>query len=86
MLHVRRLCEAAAGSLTGHSQGEAALALVQLNKSETHTLQEFVMIQGAEGDKALASLKALRKQVVAMVWEACAVSNQVRYLSFQGYD
>ena len=77
MLHVRRLCEAASGSLTGVGEGEDAISLVRLDKSATLTLSEFLENQRTQAETALQQLKALRGKIVELVWEACAVSSSV---------
>lgn len=74
LVHVRKLCEAASGSLTGLGEGEHAISLVSLDKSRTLTLEEFMSMQEQQGDKALKQLNALRDKIINLVWESCAVS------------
>lgn len=73
LVHVRKLCEAASGSLTGLGEGEHAISLVSLNKTQTLTLEDFMSIQAQQGDKALKQLNALRAKIINLVWESCAV-------------
>lgn len=72
LVHVRKLCEAASGSLTGLGEGEHAISLVSLDKSRTLTLEEFMSMQEQQGDKALKQLNALRDKIINLVWESCA--------------
>ena len=74
LVHVRKLCESASGSLTGLGEGEHAISLVSLDKSQTLTLEDFMSIQAQQGDKALKQLNALRDKIINLVWESCAVS------------
>lgn len=74
LVHVRKLCEAASGSLTGLGEGEHAISLVSLDKSRTLTLEKFMSMQEQQGDKALKQLNALRDKIINLVWESCAVS------------
>ena len=71
---MRKLCESASGSLTGLGEGEHAISLVSLDKSQTLTLEDFMSIQAQQGDKALKQLNALREKIINLVWESCAVS------------
>ena len=74
LLHVRGLCEAASGSLNGVGVGQAAISLIDLNKNSTITLPEVMDMQEKQTEKAYHQLKALRKTVIDIVWESCAVS------------
>ena len=74
LLHVRGLCESAAGSLTGEGVGSGAVSLVTLDTQTTFTLSDFLQAQQTQNEVALTQLKALRAHAVELVWEACAVS------------
>ena len=74
LIHVRSLCEAASGSLTGEGQGESAVSLIKLDKSVTLTLQEFKDVQRKQNEIALKQLNALRDKIIEIAWESCAVS------------
>lgn len=78
LVHVRSLCEAASGSLTGVGEGAAAISLVRLDKTFTPTLDQFVATQQEQGLAALAMLAALHDTVVDIVGQACGVSETVR--------
>ena len=75
LLHVRDLCEAASGSLSGEGISGAAISLVKLDKGVTLTLDEFVTAQEMQAEYALGQLTALRDKVVDIVWESCTVSS-----------
>ena len=74
LIHVRSLCEAASGSLTGVGQGESAVTLIKLDKSVTLTLKEFKDVQRDQCEHALKQLNALRDKIIDIAWESCAVS------------
>lgn len=74
LIHVRGLCEAASGSLTGVGQGDSAICLIKLDRTQTFTLTEFKEIQQKQGGLALEQLNVLRSKIIDIVWESCAVS------------
>ena len=74
LIHVRSLCEAASGSLTGEGLGENAVSLIRLDKTVTLTLQEFKNVQRKQNEYALKQLNALRDKIIEIAWESCAVS------------
>lgn len=75
LIHVRSLCEAASGSLTGIGKGESAVSLIKLDKSLTMTLEEFKGVQHEQNDAAWKQLRALRDKIIDIAWESCAVSD-----------
>ncbi|KAJ8308269.1 hypothetical protein KUTeg_013143 [Tegillarca granosa] len=72
LIHVRGLCEAASGSLTGVGQGDSAISLIKLDRTQTFTLTEFKDIQQKQGAFALEQLNMLRNKIIDIVWESCA--------------
>ena len=82
LLHVRGLCETASSSATGYGTGDSAITLVNLDKTTTLTLKEFIDQQILAKKKALKKLAALRKKVVDIVWESCAVREKSFYNPF----
>ncbi|CAH1791320.1 unnamed protein product [Owenia fusiformis] len=72
MMHIRNMCEAASGSLSGVGAGDDAITLVNLNRQKTFSLPEFLNMQREQGHHALKQLNALRDKIVALVWESCA--------------
>ena len=74
LIHVRRLCESASGSLTGVGEGDSAVSLVNLDRQKTLTLEEFKQEQFSQGKIARDQLKTLREKIIEIVWESCAVS------------
>ena len=75
LIHVRSLCEAASGSLTGQGHGESAVSLIKLDKSVTLTLEKFKEVQRQQNEYALKQLNALRDKIIEIAWESCAVSS-----------
>lgn len=75
--HIRSLCEAVSGSLTGYGDGDSAILLVKLDKNVTLTLEEFIEIQKQQSEVALKKLNDLSNKVIQIVWEACAVCNNM---------
>lgn len=76
LIHVRSLCEAASGSLTGTGKGDSAVSLIKLDKSLTLTLEEFKDVQQGQNDAAWKQLNALRDKIIDIAWESCAVSHE----------
>lgn len=74
LIHVRSLCEAASGSLTGVGKGDSAVSLIKLDKSLTLTLEEFKVVQEEQTEIAWKQLSALRDKMIDIAWESCAVS------------
>lgn len=72
LVHVRSLCEAASGSLTGFGKGDSAICLAKLHKSQTLTLQEFQDVQLQQTKYAWTQLTALRETIIDIAWETCA--------------
>ncbi|XP_035682691.1 uncharacterized protein LOC118420091 [Branchiostoma floridae] len=74
LLHIRDLCEAASSSRTGLGESGSAILLVRLDRSQTLTLADFCRVQQDQCDRSLQQLNTLRRKVVQLVWDACAVS------------
>ncbi|XP_053375328.1 uncharacterized protein LOC123528107 isoform X2 [Mercenaria mercenaria] len=72
LIHIRSLCEAASGSLTGIGKGECAISLVKLDKSLTLTLDDFKDMQQTQNDEAWKMLNTLRNKIIDIAWESCA--------------
>ncbi|XP_067943512.1 dynein axonemal heavy chain 6-like [Watersipora subatra] len=73
LLHVQSICEAASSSLTGYGTKDSGILLVDVDKNRTYTLSDFASIQSSASKKGSEALLALRKQIVLIVWESCAV-------------
>lgn len=90
LLHVRGLCEAASCSTDGLGVGHSAISLVNLDRSQTLTLKQFMEAQKIHGDAALKKINALRDKIVSIVWESCAVRLQIFFccvhFSFQNHQ
>ena len=54
--------------------GDAAINLLSLDKSITYTLNDFMDIQIQQAQQAFVKITLLRKKVIELVWESCAVS------------
>ena len=74
LLHIQSLCEAASGSLTGYGTEAAGIIFVSVDKNKTYSLSEFSEAQHEAAQRGVEKLLALRKQIVLVVWESCAVS------------
>lgn len=74
LLHIQSLCEAASGSLTGYGTENAGIIFVNVDKNKTYSLSEFSESQQLAAERGIEKLLALRKQIVLVVWESCAVS------------
>ena len=74
LLHIQSLCEAASGSLTGYGTEAAGIIFVSVDKNKTYSLSEFSEAQHEAAQRGIEKLLALRKQIVLVVWESCAVS------------
>ncbi|KAK3092231.1 hypothetical protein FSP39_000084 [Pinctada imbricata] len=72
LVHVRKLCEYASGSLSGLGEGQSAVSLLRLDKHRTLTLTEFIEVQADQGKVALKQLNDLRQSIIDLVWESCA--------------
>ncbi|WAR20146.1 DYH6-like protein, partial [Mya arenaria] len=72
LIHIRSLCEAASGSLTGEGWGESAISLIKLDKSLTLTLEEFMDVQREQNRLAWEQLNDLRTKIIDIAWESCA--------------
>lgn len=83
LLHVRGLCEAASCSTDGLGVGHSAISLVNLDRSQTLTLKQFMEAQKNHGDAALKKINALRDKIVSIVWESCAVRLQMCIFPFK---
>lgn len=73
LIHIRSVCEAASGSLTGVGKGDSAISLIKLDKSLTLTLDGFKEVQLAQNDGAWKQLSTLRDKIIDIAWESCAV-------------
>jgi len=75
LIHVRSICEAASGSLTGTGKGDSAVSLLKLDKSLTLTLENFKHVQEEQTDFAWKQLSTIRDKIIDIAWESCAVGS-----------
>lgn len=73
LLHVQSLCEAASNSRTGYGTEDSGILFVNLDKRMTYMLSDFVQVQRVAAETGAERLLALRKHIVLVVWESCAV-------------
>lgn len=77
LIHVQSLCEAASNSRTGYGTEASGILLVNLDKRVTYSLESFMDAQHQAADDGVERLLALRKHIILVVWESCAVSRRL---------